>query len=980
MGRKCSVENCFSDSTKPEHTGVTFHKVPLHADIRPKWLSLCRISNDKTINKLLYVCSRHFLRADFCNFKGKKYMLKQGVLPSVFPWDKSKLEAIKAVVKKEPENFKKKDVDMPKKRESTRSKKKEVKTNEAPSTEDETTAEPEEVASEPYHVDTLKEDPQTKFDAFDQHQTSQTASPVCVPISFTINSQIEVLDNNSIWHTAKISEVDYEENEVLIHFEKSLNKCDEWISMSSPRLRSIQAKLVNKFEIGERCMATWSDSRKFPATVTKILENDLLEVLFDDGFTKTIKRHKLSKMSTTKPPQSSPLFEPVKSTKQERRDKKRKLNVADLFPKRPRLITSEDKRGKSSPKPSHLEETCSSPASQDENISSPVHPQWHPTWENGKPIGIESTIEGMDGYRKSTIVPDPRLPAGWTKHLVQRIYGNSVGKWDTIILAPDGKKFRSKQEVKNYLDLHPTVEASIEMFDFSLFNRRKSGKITKHKHNVEPCNIEVATEALQVPDEPPLEKIDIKDEVQESATPTLKIIFENDSYKCPIDGCGKNFRRENLALMHVKHYHSEYTKYLDFTPNVADLAYARTVGENLDRSPGPGKSVFLRTERISGTPKIPKDSAAKSPGLPDTKAKDAEIIKLLNQKTSTNDSQPLPSGIKTILPIRSAELSEDKPITKRKKYSTLLDLETSKERMKQEEIINCTCGFTEEDGLMIQCELCLCWQHAYCNNIQKESEVPEKYVCYICQHPYRERPSAKYLHDQDWLKQGILPVGSYHSKDKQVLDKRFEKLKKCHDISGGLVELKEYLHTLAVKLKIAESKNHPKLYLWSKPWEKPKIPVQNSEIKVEKDGNKDDAEAKTKMDDALDHQYVKNDVDVGTRKVGGPNNNDSMLMMILKSDKEDTPMLNSQVNLPPIIPMPEEVIDSDDCKLNLLDHIAHGEHLVEERLNDFEKQLEALEEGMNLETDEDYPRTRQTLQMLIRDLETLKKFSELPIL
>lgn len=67
---------------------------------------------------------------------------------------------------------------------------------------------------------------------------------------------------------------------------------------------------------------------------------------------------------------------------------------------------------------------------------------------------------------------------------------------------------------------------------------------------------------------------------------SLKIIFQDDSYKCPIEGCGKNFRRENLAQMHVKHYHPEYTKFLDSTPNVADLAYARTVGDSLDRSPG----------------------------------------------------------------------------------------------------------------------------------------------------------------------------------------------------------------------------------------------------------------------------------------------------------------------------------------------------------------------------------------------------------
>lgn len=125
-------------------------------------------------------------------------------------------------------------------------------------------------------------------------------------------------------------------------------------------------------------------------------------------------------------------------------------------------------------------------------------------------------------------------------------------------------------------------------------------------------------------------------------------------------------------------------------------------------------------------------------------------------------------------------------------------------RMKQEEIINCTCGFSEEDGLMIQCELCLCWQHAYCNNIERESQVPDKYVCYICQNPLKERLSRKYYHDQDWLKQGVLPVGSYHTKDEQVLHQRFDKLRKCNDLCGGVLELKDYLQSLAVKMKIAE--------------------------------------------------------------------------------------------------------------------------------------------------------------------------------
>lgn len=125
-------------------------------------------------------------------------------------------------------------------------------------------------------------------------------------------------------------------------------------------------------------------------------------------------------------------------------------------------------------------------------------------------------------------------------------------------------------------------------------------------------------------------------------------------------------------------------------------------------------------------------------------------------------------------------------------------------QMKREEIINCTCGITEEDGLMIQCEICFCWQHAYCNNIYRENEVPEKYICFICQNPIRQRNSRKYHHDQDWLKNGMLPVGSYHCKDEETLKKRFATLKKSHDLSGGLIELTDFIQSLRVKMKIAE--------------------------------------------------------------------------------------------------------------------------------------------------------------------------------
>lgn len=73
--------------------------------------------------------------------------------------------------------------------------------------------------------------------------------------------------------------------------------------------------------------------------------------------------------------------------------------------------------------------------------------------------------------------------------------------------------------------------------------------------------------------------------------------MEDSAYKCPKEGCCKTFRKENLLQMHIKHYHPEFSKYLGSTPNVADLAYARTTGESMmDSTPKKSASNFI--ERV----------------------------------------------------------------------------------------------------------------------------------------------------------------------------------------------------------------------------------------------------------------------------------------------------------------------------------------------------------------------------------------------
>lgn len=58
---------------------------------------------------------------------------------------------------------------------------------------------------------------------------------------------------------------------------------------------------------------------------------------FDDGYVKVLRGTKLSKVQPKS--QVAPLFDPVTGTKQDRRDRKRKINIAALFGKRPRHST-----------------------------------------------------------------------------------------------------------------------------------------------------------------------------------------------------------------------------------------------------------------------------------------------------------------------------------------------------------------------------------------------------------------------------------------------------------------------------------------------------------------------------------------------------------------------------------------------------------------------------------------------------------------
>lgn len=307
--------------------------------------------------------------------------------------------------------------------------------------------------------------------------------------------------------------------------------------------------------------------------------------------------------------------------------------------------------------------------------------------------------------------------------------------------------------------------------------------------------------------------------------------------------------------------------------------------------------------------------------------------------------------------------------------------------MKREEIINCHCGFREEDGLMVQCELCLCWQHALCHNIQKESEVPEKYTCSICLNPRRGRRSQRFLHDQDRLYEGLLP-GAPPSAS----------LRRSHELAGNLLRIRDALHACRLKYHVATKKNHPKLYLWAQDWENGDINFSQDRLNSDySDLNiminnigKENLPLKDDMRDMNLDMRIDDENDRFSQREGplGPQTLLSGLLSSPGGVSLDLPLSNSDLDkLTKSVqeqeqqratgPQPEPAIENSACRERLLRHIQRSQALIDARLDSIEAQVAELEsQDPSFEDDEtaDYfPRTKQTIQMLMRDLDTMEE-------
>ncbi|XP_058866511.1 PHD finger protein 20-like protein 1 isoform X2 [Acipenser ruthenus] len=131
------------------------------------------------------------------------------------------------------------------------------------------------------------------------------------------------------------------------------------------------------------------------------------------------------------------------------------------------------------------------------------------------------------------------------------------------------------------------------------------------------------------------------------------------------------------------------------------------------------------------------------------------------------------------------------------------------------EIVRCICEMDEENGFMIQCEECMCWQHSVCMGLLEDS-IPEQYICYVCRDPPGQRWSAKYRHDKDWLNKGHMYGLSFLSEN--YSHQNAKNIVSTHRLLADVYNVKKALCGLQLKLDILQNKHNPNLHLWARSW------------------------------------------------------------------------------------------------------------------------------------------------------------------
>ncbi|CAI9739898.1 finger 20 1 isoform X1 [Octopus vulgaris] len=302
------------------------------------------------------------------------------------------------------------------------------------------------------------------------------------------------------------------------------------------------------------------------------------------------------------------------------------------------------------------------------------------------------------------------------------------------------------------------------------------------------------------------------------ASQEFTIQYDHNPYKCMFENCNKSFRKDHRLQYHIKYYHMEDSKAMVNSPVTVPSSKRQKTSSICSTS-----SDHSQKTKCDAVPPKRRYTSQLAPrhtlnGFPTLDSPSScllqDDIKNFDLLDAASEMVPPPITVKERKhdKRRRSKNIERPPVLE----PVAEDFTEFEEEDTSSEVIHCVCNQVEEKGLMIQCEVCMCWQHAFCMNLD-EATLPKKYICSICQNPRGLRPSAKYIYDQDWLKLGQLPGFSFVEADNDESGK-INRILATNSLVGDLHNIIAVLYGIKRQVKLSLSSEKEGLKLWTKNW------------------------------------------------------------------------------------------------------------------------------------------------------------------
>uniref|UniRef100_A0A674JYI8 PHD finger protein 20-like protein 1 n=1 Tax=Terrapene triunguis TaxID=2587831 RepID=A0A674JYI8_9SAUR len=690
-------------------------------------------------------------------------------------------------------------------------------------------------------------------------------------ITFEIGARLEALDYLQKWYPSRIEKIDYEEGKMLVHFERWSHRYDEWIYWDSNRLRPLERPALRKeglkdddefdFKPGEEVLARWTDCRYYPAKIEAINKEGTFTVQFYDGVIRCLKRMHIKSMPEDAKGQYHPYLwccinnnDWIALVKAAAAAAAK--NKAGSKPRTSANSNKDKEERKWFKVPSKKEETSTSTIIQ-EVQKKEEEPTSSETF--GFPV---VDVPKMAFVRAESTLSHKRKSNLGNSFQAKRARLNKItGLLASKAVVVDGaeKKEGNKETapvLEQEISPKPQSQKKNEADISSSTNTQKpallSSTLSSGKARSKKCKQESGDSSGCIkPPKSPLspELIQVEDLTLVSQLPSSVINKTSPSQPVnPPRSYKYSQRRRRSQRLATCSLPDESIQKVPSPSPVTDGKVFSISAQNQQPSISEGKKKEKEKEKKEKKEKDHKSKQKKKKkkkkkskqhdysdyedssleflercSSPLTRSSGSSLT-LRSMFTEKNTSYQYPRAILSV-DLSGENLSDVEFLDDSSTESLLLsgdeynqDFDSTNFEESQDEedalneIVRCICEMDEENGFMIQCEECLCWQHSVCMGLLEDS-IPEQYICYICRDPPGQRWSAKYLYDKDWLNNGHMCGLSFLKENYSHLNAK--KIVSTHHLLADVYGVTEILHGLQLKIGILKNTHHPDLHLWA---------------------------------------------------------------------------------------------------------------------------------------------------------------------